>query len=167
MLQLWIILLNLSWLLNIIITVQNKLHFAITGYTAAEIIVTRASSSQPHMGLTSWHKGPTGKVLASDVSVAKNYLKKEEISQLNRIVNMYIDYAEFQAARAKIMTMQDWVSKLDAFLKFNEQEILADFGKISHEVAKSLALQEYEKYKIKQDLEYKYKFNKLVEQQVR
>ncbi|HQS85002.1 MAG TPA: RhuM family protein [Alphaproteobacteria bacterium] len=105
-------------------TIQNKLHFAITGSTAAEIIANRAKASNPNMGLTTWRKAPRGKIFFSDAAIAKNYLSKEEISHLNKIVNMYIDYAEFQAARGKPMLMKDWEEKLDAFLRFNEQEIL-------------------------------------------
>jgi hypothetical protein len=143
--------------------VQNKLHFAITGNTAAEIIKLRADSNKPNMGLTSWRKAPDGKIFLSDVVIAKNYLTKDEISQLNRIVSMYLDYAEFQAARGKIMTMQDWAEKLNAFLSFNEQEILEGFGKVSAEVAKVLAEEEYEKYRVTQDRLYKSDFDKLVE----
>lgn len=134
--------------------VQNKLHFAITGKTAAEIISERASSKQDKMGLTSWRRSPKGKIMPSDVVIAKNYLGREEIGHLNRIVNMYIDYAEMQAARRKPMTMKEWAEKLDAFLKFSEYEILTNAGKISHEVAESLALGEYEKYRIVQDKNY-------------
>lgn len=135
-------------------TVQNKLHFAITGNTAAEIIQKRASSKKDKMGLTSWRKSPKGKIMPSDVVVAKNYLNKQELGKLNRIGNMYLDYAEMQAARGKLMKMKDWREKLNAFLKFTEQEILTNAGKISHEVAKELALKEYEKYKPIQDREY-------------
>ncbi|MCP5504961.1 MAG: virulence RhuM family protein [Chlamydiales bacterium] len=148
---------------NFFATVQNKLHFAITGSTAAEIIKTRADSNQPNMGLTTWRKAPGGKIYPSDVTVAKNYLSKEEILSLNKIVSMYIDYAEFQAARGKTITMKEWADKLDAFLKFNEQDILKGFGKVSHEVAKALAQEEYEKYRIVQDANYKSDFDKLVE----
>ena len=142
--------------------VQNKLHFAITGNTAAEIIVNRIDSAKPNMGLSTWRKAPEGKVFLSDAIVAKNYLNKEELYQLNRIVSMYIDHAEFQAARGKAMTMKNWTEKLDAFLKFNEQEILEGLGKTSHEVAKALATKEYEKYRTTQDKIYKSDFDKLV-----
>lgn len=135
-------------------TVQNKLHFAITGKTAAEIVSERADSSKPNMGLTSWRKGPHGKIYSSDVSVAKNYLNKEELDFLNRIVTMYLDYAEMQAVRNRPMFMKDWVEKLNAFLKFSEYEILTDTGKISHEVAMALANKEYGKYRKIQDREY-------------
>jgi hypothetical protein len=124
---------------NFFATVQNKLHYAITGLTAAEIIKERVDSKKPHMGLTSWKRSPGGKILKSDVSVAKNYLDKEEIKSLDRITNMYLDYAEDQAQRKIPMTMQDWVDKLDAFLQFNEREILNNPGKVSAEVAKSFS----------------------------
>jgi len=135
-------------------TVQNKLHFAITGKTAAEIISERVSIKKDHIGLTSWRRSPNGKIMPSDMVIAKNYLKKDELTDLNRIVNMYLDYAEMQAARGHIMYMRDWIKKLNAFLKFNEHEILTDAGKISHEVAETLALNEYEKYKKTQDKNY-------------
>lgn len=144
-------------------TVQNKLHFAITWKTTAEIIVERADSSKDKMWLTSWRKSPNWKIMPSDVVVAKNYLNKEELSNLNRIWNMYLDYAELQAAKWKIMMMKDWKEKMDAFLKFSEYEILNDSWKVSNEVAKALALKEYEKYKIKQDREYISDFDKLIE----
>jgi len=123
--------------------VQNKLHWAITGKTAAELIAERADSSRPNMGLTSW-KG--SKVRRTDVVVAKNYLSVEEISELNRIVVMYLDYAEDQAHRRKPLYMRDWREKIDAFLKFNERAILEDAGKVSMEVAKTLALEKYGKF---------------------
>ncbi|OQB09312.1 MAG: hypothetical protein BWY21_00821 [Parcubacteria group bacterium ADurb.Bin216] len=135
-------------------TVQNKLHFAITGKTAAEIIADRVSSKKDKMGLTSWRRSPQGKIMPSDTIIAKNYLDGKEIEHLNRIANMYLDYAEMQAARGRAMTMQDWITKLDAFLKFSEYEILTNAGKISHEVAEALALKEYEKFKIEQDKNY-------------
>lgn len=123
--------------------VQNKLHWAISGKTAAELIAERADSSKPNMGLTSWK---STKVRKADIAVAKNYLKKDELDQLNRIVTMYLDYAEMQAQRQKPLYMKDWREKLDAFLKFNEQDILKDAGRISKEVADKLALEEYEKF---------------------
>lgn len=135
-------------------TVQNKLHFAITGRTAAEIIYQRADSKKSHMGLTSWRRSPKGKIMPSDVIIAKNYLDKKELEYLNRIGNMYLDFAELQAAKGRVMTMQDWIEKLNAFLKFSEYEILTDAGKISHEVATELAMQEYVKYKPIQDKSY-------------
>lgn len=135
-------------------TVQNKLHFTITGKTAAEIITDRVSSKKDKMGLTSWRRAPDGKIMPSDTVIAKNYLDKKELGHLNRIGNMYLDYAEMQAARSKAMTMKDWVEKLNAFLKFNEYEILTNAGKISHEVAEALALKEYEKFRKMQDKDY-------------
>jgi hypothetical protein len=135
-------------------TVQNKLHFAITGKTAAEIVSERADCSKPNMGLTSWRKGPHGKIYPSDACVAKNYLNKKELDFLNRIVTMYLDYAEMQAVRNRPMYMKDWVEKLNAFLKFSEYEILTGTGKISHEVAMALANEEYEKYTKIQDRDY-------------
>ena len=135
-------------------TVQNKLHFAITGQTAAEIVNERAKSDKLRMVLTSWRRSPQGKIMPSDVVIAKNYLDKDEITHLNRIVNMYIDYAEMQAARKKAMTMKDWIEKLNGFLKFSEYEILTNAGKISREIAESLALKEYDKFKKIQDKDY-------------
>jgi hypothetical protein len=135
-------------------TVQNKLHFAITGKTAAEIIIERVSSKKEKMGLTSWQRSPKGKIMPSDTVIAKNYLAKKELEHLNRIGNMYLDYAEMQAVRGRAMTMKDWLVKLNAFLKFTEYEILTNAGKVSHEVAESLALDEYEKYRVKQDRNY-------------
>ena len=141
-------------------TVQNKLHFAITMQTAAEIIATRARSDKPNMGLTSWRKGLGGKILPSDVAIAKNYLDKPELDHLNRIVTMYFDYAELQAVRNKPMYMKDWIEKLNAFLKFSEYEILTDAGQISHEVAMALANKEYERFKKIQDKNYISDFDK-------
>ncbi|MBI5475448.1 MAG: virulence RhuM family protein [Ignavibacteriales bacterium] len=141
-------------------TVQNKLHWAITGHTAAELIAERASVSKNKMGLTSWKHSPKGKILKSDVSIAKNYLEEKELAELNRIVSMYLDYAENQAKRHKTMTMNDWVEKLDAFLKFNDYEILKDAGQVSHEVAIALAEEEFEKYRIDQDQKYESDFDK-------
>jgi hypothetical protein len=123
--------------------VQNKLHWAITGSTAAEIIATRADAERPNMGLTTW-KG--AKVRRTDVTVAKNYLNEDEIRQLNRIVGMYLDYAEEQAERRRPLYMRDWRAKLDAFLAFNERDILKDSGRVSAEIAQKLALDEYEKF---------------------
>lgn len=143
-------------------TVQNKLHFAITGKTAAEIIAGRVSSKKDKMGLTSWRRSPQGKIMPSDTVIAKNYLDKKELEHLNRIGNMYLDYAELQASRGRAMTMKDWITKLNAFLKFSEYEILNNAGKISHEVAEVLALKEFEKYKISQDKNYISDFDKEV-----
>ncbi|PIZ65153.1 cell filamentation protein Fic [Candidatus Roizmanbacteria bacterium CG_4_9_14_0_2_um_filter_39_13] len=135
-------------------TVQNKLHFAITGQTAAEIIHGRVDSKKQNMGLTSWKNAPKGSIREADVIIAKNYLQEKELDYLNRIVTMYLDYAEMQAKRGIIMYMKDWVAKLDAFLQFNEHAILLDLGKVSHEVAEALALKEYEKYRVEQDKNY-------------
>jgi len=143
-------------------TVQNKLHFAITGQTAAEIIAKHADSTKPSIGLTSWRKGPAGRVMPSDVTVAKNYLNKPELDHLNRIVTMYLDFAELQAVRNKPMYMKGWIEKLNAFLQFSEYEILTNAGSISHEVTLALAGKEYEKYRVVQDREYVSDFDKEV-----
>lgn len=145
-------------------TVQNKLHFAITGNTAAEIIANRADNTQENMGLSTWRKAPKGKIYKSDVTIAKNYLQQAEIKKLNHIVDMYLDYAEFQASKGKPMYMKDWAIKLDAFLQFNEEEILNDKGKISRTVAAELAIKEYEAYRIKQDQNFVSDFDKAVRQ---
>ena len=142
-------------------TVQNKLHFAISGQTAAEIIYNRANSKKLHMGLTNWKNSPKGIIRETDISIAKNYLDEKELDGLNRIVTMYLDYAEMQAQKGIAMRMKDWVEKLDAFLQFNEREILQDNGKISHEVAETLALAEYEEYRKVQDKNYISDFDKL------
>lgn len=144
-------------------TVQNKLHFAITGRTEAEIIAERADRKKPFMGLTTWRKSPKGKIMPGDIRIAKNYLQKEEIQGLNHIVTMYLDYAEFQASRGRLLKMNDWGQKLNAFLKFNEQDILTDKGRISHEVAIALAEKEYEVFRLEQDKRYISDFDKIVE----
>ena len=141
-------------------TVQNKLHWAITGHTAAEIIKERADASKPNMGLTTWKGCPNGKILKSDVTVAKNYLSEKELKELNRIVNMYLDYAELQASRQIPMKMEDWKNKLDAFLSFNDYKVLKDSGNISSEIAKKLAQGEYEKFRVEQDRLYESDFDK-------
>lgn len=143
-------------------TVQNKMHFAITGNTAAEIIYNRVDKNKTNMGLTNWQKAPKGKILPSDIKIAKNYLSSSEIKHLNHIVDMYLDYAEFQASRGKPMYMKDWQKKLDAFLKFNEQEILQNKGKISNEIAVAIAVDQYQEFRIKQDLEFESDFDKTV-----
>ncbi|MGH2307194.1 virulence RhuM family protein [Aliarcobacter sp. ERUVET-8] len=143
-------------------TIQNKLHWAIVGETAAEIIYNRVDSNKQNMGLTSWKNSPNGRIRKDDVVVAKNYLSLEELDFFNRIVTMYLDYAEMQAKNKKVMYMKDWIVKLDAFLQFNEKEILEHKGKISHEVAATLALNEYEKYRVIQDREYLSDFDKLL-----
>jgi hypothetical protein len=143
-------------------TVQNKLHWAITGKTAAELIAARAGAGKPHMGLQTWKNAPSGKILKSDVEIAKNYLTEKEIKNLERIVSMFLDYAENQAARQIPMKMREWVTKLDAFLQFNEYDILKDSGKVSHAVAAKLAEKEYEKFRVKQDREFESDFDKEV-----
>jgi hypothetical protein len=143
-------------------TVQNKLHWAICQKTAAEIVAERADADKPNMGLTTWKNAPGGKILKSDVAIAKNYLTKNEISELERVVTMYLDYAENMANRHIPMKMSDWIQKLDAFLQFNEYEILTNAGKISHEQVKDLAEAEYEKYRIVQDRDYESDFDQAV-----
>ena len=132
-------------------TVQNKLHFAIHGCTSAELIVERADSKKEQMGLTTWKNAPHGKIIKPDVSIAKNYLTEKELKSLDRFVTMYLDYAEDQAERNIPMTMEDWAKKLNAFLQFNERDILDNPGKVSREVAKAFAESEFEKYRIVQD----------------
>ncbi|WP_158817180.1 virulence RhuM family protein [Methylocapsa sp. S129] len=141
-------------------TVQNKLHWAITGKTAAEIVGARADASKPNMGLQTWKNAPDGKILKSDVSIAKNYMREAEIKGLERIVSMYLDYAENQAARQIAMRMNDWAAKLDAFLAFNEYEILQDAGKVSHAVAKELAEKEYSAFRVIQDRAFESDFER-------
>ena len=145
-------------------TVQNKLHFAITGNTAAEIIYNRVDSNKNNMGLTNWKNSPDGPIYRYDVDIAKNYLNEKELKNLNRIVSMYLDYAEEQAENHNAMTMEDWIEKLNAFLQFNDKEILQNAGKISQKVAQELAYKEYDKFKIKQDKLYKSDFDLLIEE---
>ena len=127
-------------------TVQNKLHWAIHGHTAAEIIHQRADATKPNMGLTTWKNAPHGPIRKADVTIAKNYLTEQEIGELNRIVSMYLDYAEDQARRKRPMHMTDWIAKLDAFLRFNERNILTHAGKVSHELAEEHAHAEFLRY---------------------
>lgn len=141
-------------------TVQNKLHYAVTGNTAAEIIYNRVNADKENMGLTNWKNSPDGPIYKYDVDVAKNYLNEKELKNLNRIVSMYLDYAEEQAENHNAMTMNDWVEKLNAFLQFNGKEILHDAGKISAKVAQELAYKEYNKFRIKQDKLYESDFDK-------
>lgn len=143
-------------------TVQNKLHWAIVGETSAEIIYNRVAANKQNMGLTNWKNSPKGKIRRADVVVAKNYLTLNELDFFNRIVVMYLDYAEMQAMNQKVMYMKDWAIKLNTFLQFHEKDILEHKGKISKEVAHSLALNEYEKYRIIQDKEYISDFDKLL-----
>jgi len=143
-------------------TVQNKLHWAITGQTAAELIAQRADSNKPSMGLTTWKNAPGGKIRKPDVVIAKNYLNEKELDGLNRIVSMYLDYAENQARKMVMMTMKDWIQKLDAFLQFNEEAILKNKGNVSHEIAKALAEEEFDKFRIIQDRMMESDFDKEV-----
>ena len=144
-------------------TVQNKLHFAVTGHTAAELIYNRADSEKEFMGLTSWKNAPDGRIRKPDVVVAKNYLNETELKTLNEIVTMYLDYAERQAKRGNIMYMSDWVEKLDAFLQFNEEEILQNKGRVTSEIAKAFAEQEFDKYNTMQKRLYRSDFDCLIE----
>ncbi|MDO8891748.1 MAG: virulence RhuM family protein [Sulfurimicrobium sp.] len=144
--------------------VQNKLHFAIHGHTAAELIVRRADSGKPHMGLTSWENAPGGKIIKTDVVVAKNYLSQEELDSLGRIVNSYLDLAEDRARRNIPMTMEDWAKRLDAFLEFTERNVLQDAGKVSAEMAKAHAESEFEKYRIVQDRLFESDFDRVIKQ---
>lgn len=144
--------------------VQNKLHFAIHGHTAAELIVQRADSNRINMGLTTWEKAPDGKILKTDVVVAKNYLTREELEALGRIVNAYLDLAEDRAKRKIPMTMEDWAKRLDAFLEFTERDILQNSGKVSAEIAKAHAESEFEKYRIVQDQLFESDFDRIVKQ---
>ena len=143
--------------------VQNKLHFAVHRHTAAELIIERASCGKTNMGLTTWKDAPNGKIQKFDVSIAKNYLSDEELDYLQRIVVLYLDFAELQAKRKIPMTMEDWAKKLDGFLEFNGNEVLMGKGKISHEEAKLFAESEWEKYRIVQDRLFKSDFDKLLE----
>ncbi|MDQ1336227.1 MAG: hypothetical protein QG552_3177 [Thermodesulfobacteriota bacterium] len=144
--------------------VQNKLHYAIHGQTAAEVILRRADSTKPNMGLTSWEKGPEGKILKTDVAIAKNYLSKEELESLGRIVNAYLDLAEDRARRRIPMTMEDWAKRLDLFLEFDEREILEDKGRVTAELAKAHAESEFEKYRVVQDRLFESDFDKALKQ---
>ena len=142
--------------------VQNKMHYAVHGKTAAEVIIDRADHNKEHMGLTSWKNALDGKIVKTDVSVAKNYLFRDEIAELNEIVSMYLDYAARQARRHIPMTMADWASKLDAFLQFNDAEILQDKGKVTAAIAKAFAESEFEKYRIIQDRLYQSDFDRMI-----
>lgn len=147
---------------NFFASVQNKLHFAIHGNTAAELIMNRADSEKNHMGLTTWKNSPDGKIIRSDVVVAKNYLTNDESKQMNLIVSMYLDYAEMQAKKKIPMSMRDWADKLNAFLKFNEQEILEESGKVTAEIAKAFAESEFENFRVVQDQEYESDFDRMI-----
>jgi len=143
-------------------TVQNKMHYAVHGQTAAELIISRADHNKEHMGLTTWKNAPNGRIVKTDVSIAKNYLQKEEAQELNEIVTMYLDYATRQARRHIPMTMADWAQKLDAFLQFNDAEILHDKGKVTAAMAKSFAESEFEQYRLIQDTLYESDFDRFV-----
>lgn len=143
-------------------TVQNKFHYAITGKTAAEIIYERADSSKEHMGLTSWKSSPAGEIRKTDVTIAKNYLTQDELDIYNRIVSMYLEFAEIQAKNKKIMTQRDWIEKLHAFLTINDRDILENKGNISMDIAKEQAYSEYEKYSDMQMKDYISDFDKTV-----
>lgn len=144
-------------------TVQNKMHYAVHRHTAAELIVERADAEKEHMGLTTWENAPHGKILKADVTIAKNYLSDEEMNYLERIVSLYLDYAELQAERHIPMSMEDWANRLDGFLEFNGNQILTGPGKISAEEAKLHAETEYEKYRIVQDRLFQSDFDRFLE----
>lgn len=143
-------------------TVQNKMHFAVHHHTAAEVIMSRANHEKQHMGLTSWKNAPDGKIVKADVTVAKNYLTHKEVSELNEIVTMYLDYATRQARRRIPMTMADWADKLDAFLRFNDADILTHKGTVTAEIAKAFAESEFEKYRVIQDRLYESDFDRML-----
>lgn len=143
--------------------VQNKLHFAVTGKTAAELVYERVNVEKPAMGLTTWKDAPDGKILKRDISVAKNYLNEKELSRLNRLVTMFIDYAELMAEDEVLMSMQDWVEQTNQFLRNNRREVLEGKGKVSHDMAMKKAEKEYEIFRVKQDQEYVSEFDREVE----
>jgi hypothetical protein len=143
--------------------VQNKLHYAVTGKTAAELISERASLDSPTMGLTTWKGAPDGKILKSDIVVAKNYMNEKEISRLNRLVTMFIDYAELMAEDEVLMSMKDWLDETDIFLKNNRREVLSGKGTVSHEAAVKKTSQIYEEFRKKQDEEYISEFDREME----
>ena len=143
--------------------VQNKLHFAVTGKTAAELVYERVNAEKPAMGLTTWKDAPDGKILKRDISVAKNYLNEKELSRLNRLVTMFIDYAELMAEVELLMSMQDWVAQTNQFLRNNRSEVLEGKGKVSHDMAMKKAEKEYEIFRVKQDQEYVSEFDREVE----
>jgi len=143
--------------------IQNKMHYAVSHQTAAEIIYNRANSEKEHMGLTSWKNSPNGKILETDVVIAKNYLSKDELESLGRIVSAFLDLAEDRAKRNIPMTMEDWAIRIDRYLLADDRDILKDAGKISHEIACDKALTEFEKYRVIQDRLYQSDFDKLTE----
>ena len=140
------------------------MHYAVSKQTAAEIIYDRVDAGKEHMGLTSWKNSPNGKIMESDVIIAKNYLSKDEIQDLERIVSAFLDLAEVRVKRNIPMTMEDWVTRIDKFLLADDRDILEDAGKISHEIACDKALTEFEKYRVKQDKLYKSDFDLLIEE---
>ncbi len=144
--------------------VQNKLHFAIHGHTAAELVLKRADSARENMGLTAWENSPNGRILKTDVSIAKNYLNKDELESLGRIVNAYLELAEERARRKIPMSMEDWAKRLDMFLEFDEREILQDSGKVTAQIARDFAESEFEKYRIVQDRLFESDFDKVLKQ---
>jgi hypothetical protein len=152
--------------INFFKMVQNKLHYAVHRHTAAELVVKRADADKEHMGLTTWESAPNGKIQRYDVSIAKNYLTPKEMNFLERLVSMYLDYAELQAERNIPMTMEDWAKRLDTFIEFNDAEILTDAGKISHEEAKLHAETQFEKYRIIQDRLFESDFDRFVNQDI-
>lgn len=141
--------------------VQNKMHYAVHGHTAAELIVERADAEKEHMGLTTWEKAPNGKIVKTDVSIAKNYLKEEELESMGRLVNAFLDLAEDRAKRHIPMTMEDWAKRIDKFLDSDDRPVLNDSGKVSTEQAKDYAETEFEKYRIFQDRVFQSDFDKL------
>ena len=147
--------------------VQNKLHYAVTGHTAAEIIMDRSDSSKPTMGLTTWKDAPDGKILKRDVLVAKNYLNEKEISKLNRLVTMFIDYAELMAEDEILMSMNDWIKQTNIFLKNNRRNVLEGKGHVSHKDAVDKAVSEYKIFRKRQDKEYISEFDKQVEKYIK
>ncbi|MDR3223708.1 MAG: virulence RhuM family protein [Methanobrevibacter sp.] len=144
--------------------VQNKLHYAVSGYTAPEIISKRIGSEKSHMGLTTWSGAPDGKIMPNDVKIAKNYLNEKELSKLNRVVSMYLDYAENQAIEQRVMYMKDWAERLDKFLEFNNYEVLKNKGKISRKSVDKIIEEEYSKFRKKQDKTYKSDFDRFLEE---
>lgn len=149
---------------NFFAAVQNKMHYAVHHHTAAELIVSRADHTKEHMGLATWRNAPDGKIVKADVSVAKNYLHKDEMKELNEIVEMYLDYATRQARHHIPMTMADWAQKLDAFLRFNDADILENKGKVTQAIAKEFAESEFEQYRVVQDRTYISDFDRLTKE---
>ena len=146
---------------------MNKFHFAVPGKTAAEIVYERVDAEKPTMGLTTWKGAPDGKILKSDIAIAKNYLNEKEISRLNRLVAMFIDYAELMAEDGVLMSMQDWLNQTNRFLTNNRRKVLEGKGQISHEVAVKKAEKEYESFRIRQDREYISEFDRQTEKYIK